>query len=869
MLVTRANTANPYQCDLEVNINYDSTVVNSMGKVVQKGSFKYDKNGNEIESTKEIPTGTAIGDTLALNVHMDSSTCKFIYDGTDGPGSGTSIFVNTPALYKPLEYTKRLLSNTLIPVNKTINTLTDVISNAVQSATSLFSTYRTNTFATVGGIANLGDCPTAKCSDTANLNAMLAFYKTKALPDKQINKILRVGTLDSTTCDITFQEDTLGASTGSSRSVTISQTSALRFTMAADTEPCTFKIKSMSPLLPAPPAGLFDLSNNPNANTSACNEVFYIDTTISQKDATKFCSSYNAAVATKSQLISAQLAGADWCSPGWVADISGTAFSPGCSANGPGSVSPTSGAGGSGSGAGGSGSQTLATYTKTSAGVNCFGTKPDKEVPIDKRNPCPNPKEIPLTFQGNMSPPPINSMPLPYTRINNDTCKQTCPSDWFTYGAVEGGCWKTNPEVLTINASDMKTLPISSSTCPPSSVFNTYYSGSGPNPMPTITIPYIFNGTSCVQTCPTGWNEYSPDRTGCWKSFGLNNIVAINNIEMKTLPGNNPCPSQTSIKTNYSGGIFTVNPMPNVNVPYTVTPTQCIQNCPTGWVEHKVNGSACKFEKTNVILIKNKDMVSIPAIKTCPDTHIQIGDICTNKIIRGFKEGKWNQTGACTNTTVDYVNPSKEGFATYGPPIQVTESSFPLNKISFGNDHARNSDSAPLDSLYVEPLRQKVMPETGPKYVNVDEPIKPEKPVSYRYIRFRPIQTRNPLSETVNVGKFRFFLGPNDIDMRNAKVTNPMGTWVGDIDDVVGRDYRNGWSDSHKKAIVFAFPYAILMNGFTWTTANPEKGIDGDPVQWKLEGSTNGVFWVTLRNQTNHNYPVPKERFQELPIFRF
>jgi hypothetical protein len=96
-----------------------------------------------------------------------------------------------------------------------------------------------------------------------------------------------------------------------------------------------------------------------------------------------------------------------------------------------------------------------------------------------------------------------------------------------------------------------------------------------------------------------------------------------------------------------------------------------------------------------------------------------------------------------------------------------------------------------------------------------------------------------------------------------------MGTWVGDIDDVVGRDYRNGWSDSHKKAIVFAFPYAILMNGFTWTTANPEKGIDGDPVQWKLEGSTNGVFWVTLRNQTNHNYPVPKERFQELPIFRF
>jgi hypothetical protein len=220
---------------------------------------------------------------------------------------------------------------------------------------------------------------------------------------------------------------------------------------------------------------------------------------------------------------------------------------------------------------------------------------------------------------------------------------------------------------------------------------------------------------------------------------------------------------------------------------------------------------------------------------------------------------------------VNYVNPEKEGFTSYGTPIQIRESTAPLKKMGFGSDRTRNSDTPALNTQYVEPLRQKTTLETapGPKYIDADDSIKPEKANSYRYIRFRPIKTRNPNSYEVSVGKFRFFLGPNEIDMRNANVTNPMGTWVGDIGDVVGSGYTNGWSDAHKKALVFSFPYSILINGFTWTTANPDKGVDSDPVQWKLEGSDNGVYWVTLRNQTNHNYPVPKERFQELPIFRF
>ena len=207
----------------------------------------------------------------------------------------------------------------------------------------------------------------------------------------------------------------------------------------------------------------------------------------------------------------------------------------------------------------------------------------------------------------------------------------------------------------------------------------------------------------------------------------------------------------------------------------------------------------------------------------------------------------------------------------YGTPVQVTESTFPLNTKSFGLDMARNRGGPDIDTLYEEPLRAPDRPSDlyGPKDVGDDSLLQPEKAQSYRYIRFRPVKTRDPANPTVDVGKFRFLLGQSEVDLRSAKAATPMGSWVGDIEDLVGDGFRRGFSDIHKRALVFGFPYAMLINGFTWTTANPDKGVGGDPVQWKLEGSQNGTYWVTLRDQTKHNYPVPTERYQELPVFRF
>jgi hypothetical protein len=228
-----------------------------------------------------------------------------------------------------------------------------------------------------------------------------------------------------------------------------------------------------------------------------------------------------------------------------------------------------------------------------------------------------------------------------------------------------------------------------------------------------------------------------------------------------------------------------------------------------------------------------------------------------------------NRTSQYNTFVSPYANPYKELFTNY-KPIQVTESTFPLNKESFGIDVARNKGGPGLDTLFVEPLRQisKAIDNVGPKYVDADETLKGEKASSYKYIRFRPTKTRDPASPTVNISKISFYLKKSEIDIRSAKVTNPMGTWVGDVSDVNGPGFTSGWSDKHKRALVFAFPYALLMDGFSWTTANPEKGVGGDPVEWKLEGSTNGTYWTTLRDQS-HKYPVPVERFSALPVFRF
>ena len=605
---TRAYTANENECHIEVDINYDVNVSDTNGNTVKKGSFMINDAGYQVSTDGTLPSGVVKGETRAFIVHREINDCSFVVDDISGAGSGLYIQSNTPLLYKPMEYATMFQENNGGSIATSMSGIASAVEDAAAAATSILSTYRNETFAAVGNIATLGSGCTAKCRDTAVINSMLNYYKTQNTGKKQINTVLRVGTLDSSRCDMTFQEDTLsaGASAGSYR-IASSQTAGLRFTMTAGSTPCSFTATSMSPVLPAPPPSVsLDMTGKPSSAT--CSEVYAISGSYTQATAAAKCATYGGVLATHAQLRAAQAAGADWCTPGFVADMSGTAM-----------------------------------------------------------------------------------------------------------------------------------FPITSST----------QAGCG-------------NGSAGVKT---------------------------------TLP---------------TGGSAAAN---------------------------------CYGVK--------------PRIGQYPDAlH--------------FAGTSWNQPNACAATNLNYVNPSKEAFRDYGKPVRVSESTFPLNRDSFGLDIARNRGGPPLETMFVEPLRFSAPADNvGPQVLGAEKPLQPGRATSYKYIRFRPTKTRFHMNPTVDVGKFRFLLGDNEIDMRDVNVTNPMGSWIGDVDDVIGPGYKRGWSDGNKKAIVFAFPYATLVNGFTWTTANPDKGHGGDPVQWKLEGSQNGVYWTILRDQTRHNYAVPETRFQELPVFRF
>jgi hypothetical protein len=168
----------------------------------------------------------------------------------------------------------------------------------------------------------------------------------------------------------------------------------------------------------------------------------------------------------------------------------------------------------------------------------------------------------------------------------------------------------------------------------------------------------------------------------------------------------------------------------------------------------------------------------------------------------------------------------------------------------FGLDGIRNYDAAIKDTQFKLPLEQQE-PERALR----------DAPPSYRFLRFTVTATRVQDAAATNVGKFTFFYEEKPLLLKGS-VTNPMGTWEGALTDVTGPGTRPGWSDAHKKPIVFAFRDPIAVDAYSFTTALPEAGIDGDPVCWKLDGSQNGTFWIPL--DIEKNYPTPLRRFTDL-----
>ena len=811
--VMRAYTANPYQCDMEYDINYDINVKDGNGRSVRKGSFVYNKNGDEIPSNITIPTGVITSEKRAFSTHVDLESCTYVLDYADIPGSGTSIQgilgsvatdrVITPPLYTPMEYATMFQEKNSVNLTASITNIAADISGANISAVSILEKYRTQTYAAVGDITSLGAgrCQ-AKCSDTAIMNSLIEYYKTQNVNTKKINTIQRVGTLNSTTCDITFQEDNY-----CSKNEIALPTFEFDQTIIFNIEGRYLRIYASQ----ISGDGFLHLSqvvvNNATGTNIALNKPTFATSNLDGS-------------LPPSSVVDGTLTSRLW--PFFHAKHIGRESE----------------------------------YWQVDLG----SIQSITSVRIINRNECCHDR--------------IKGMRVRVYKALTDTI---------------GGC------ALTSQTSGLRftmAAQLTEGLCGPAREIckapNNYCFKN------EIALPTDSNDQTIIFNIEGRYLRIYPSQISGDGFLHLSQVV-VNDATGTNIALNKPAFGTTRYGGSASAssvvdGYLIPRGWPFFHTGDTKRETEYWQvdlgsvqfitsvriiNRNDGLTPERILGMRVRVYKeiSDILYPLGKCIAPpTPTPSNCTFTITGMTSILPSppwSVIRDMAQ-PISTASTYKAGTVNYVNPQKEAFKNYGAPIQVAETTYPLNERAFGLDMARNKEGPALDSRFQVPLKQTLPPETAPSQSRPMELNEPSTAVqnSYKYLRFRPILTRDPQNPSVDISKMRFFLDKNEIDIGAAKVTNPMGTWIGSVGDITGPGYRRGWSDSHKKALMFALPSPILLNGFSWTTASPDKGFGGDPIQWKLEGSTNGVYWTTL-HQPRHSFPVTKSRFQDLPIFRF
>jgi len=254
-----------------------------------------------------------------------------------------------------------------------------------------------------------------------------------------------------------------------------------------------------------------------------------------------------------------------------------------------------------------------------------------------------------------------------------------------------------------------------------------------------------------------------------------------------------------------------------------------------------LDGNSCDATFTNATTtLAGRFTVSVSAAPSCTPTitgmtPIAIANPSTYSDINDLTIKINTAAGSVISPFTDYSPASQE----VPPPLKVR---------AFGLDRARNSVDSFTDLQFLPPRVQSIPIQSE----DVSRP-------SYKFLRFIPRKTRDPMSPSVHVGKFTFFYAGKPL-LLDGSATNPMGTWEGSLKAVTGPGPRDGWYDAHKKPLVFAFKSAISVDAYSLTTS--AESYDADPVSWRLEGSTNGTFWTALDTQTN--FPTPIERFRDI-----
>jgi hypothetical protein len=159
----------------------------------------------------------------------------------------------------------------------------------------------------------------------------------------------------------------------------------------------------------------------------------------------------------------------------------------------------------------------------------------------------------------------------------------------------------------------------------------------------------------------------------------------------------------------------------------------------------------------------------------------------------------------------------------------------------FGTDRERNRDTVGVDDYMALPLEGSGLThENRVRFVDVDTVASEGAPRPFRFVFFRLkiLKTRSPTAATAAIGGFTLLNGADVVYHPRAKVWNPH---TGERTTYYP---EAAWSDSDQKELIVRFPSAVAVNGYKIRTSEQDTAFD--PVQWRLEGSQNGVYWLPL-----------------------
>ena len=171
----------------------------------------------------------------------------------------------------------------------------------------------------------------------------------------------------------------------------------------------------------------------------------------------------------------------------------------------------------------------------------------------------------------------------------------------------------------------------------------------------------------------------------------------------------------------------------------------------------------------------------------------------------------------------------------------------------FGIDLERNMDDVGLDDYMTMPLEGTgITHQNRIQYLDTDAEAEPEpKLEQFRFIRLKVLETRDSGAGRVSLGGFKVMWGTQAIDLPGTTAWNPhtgiRRPWVP----------TEGWSDGDQYELILCFPHAVAVTRYQFRTASEPAG--QDPRRWRLEGSQNGTFWLTIDDRSGGGF-IPEER---------